>query len=485
MNQIHRTALFTLTLTLVLFACSGPKPANIEQPQEPAAAQDLVKQDSVPQETVATVALDTVNVIVRDTLSQEEYNALMAALKPKLNTKQRQRKKADAPTRKGYDYNLLNIEGDEGVIPLKDVFPFYTIGLYGNVESVTETTFTIEEKNGIYFKQKSGECLYELNERGDFTRIIRSEPDKRDIIVLLCKYDNYGNITYYKYDEGKYKDKSEWTAKYIYDDKGKLIAEEKNSGMTIFQYDRNDKLAEELCYDDQDKLISCKRYNRNGKLSEELYYDGKDSLIGCTKYDNKGRIILESPTFALGLPSIGATAKYRYKKKGAYTIQLQSVQLQPSDKERWFPIANYDSQGRRTFYKSHPDNTIPYWGKSTYDNKGNLIYYHVTPNDLEVHDSKDYPTDIRAKYDAYNRLIGLNGIWQWLGDKLNISNKYDAKGNLVLVKYESRRVAIKYDSQGNAVQKIEYQVMENIENEGTKREIWPISITEYKIAYRK
>lgn len=459
MNQIHRTALFTLTLTLVTLACSGPRPINVEQPQEPTAVQDTVKQDTVSQETVATVALDTVNLIVRDTLSQEEYNALMAALKPKLNTKQRQRKKAMAPSRQGYDYNNLEDYGwGESGVPIINIFPNYCIGLYGNVESVREATYTISEGNGIYFKQKSRECLYELNERGDFTRIIRSEPDQRN--VILCKYDNYGNITYYKSDEKNHKRateyKAEYKTEYKYDDEGRLISKTKtdlqsnepSTENTIFQYDRNGKLIKELCY------------------------DGKDSLVGYTKYDRNGRI-LEMPCYYQYYYTT-IIAKYKYKKKGAYTIQLQHCK-----DYGWIPVAKYDSQGKcvkEKYFRKFID-----WyslAKYSYDNKGNLVYYHHTPNNLEVHDFGDSPSDIHAKYDAYNRLITLNGSW-WSAP-VSLSNKYDARGNLILqdndmdfVGYSSA-TAYKYDSQGNVVQKIEYN-----------NEKKPVTVTEYNIVYRK
>ena len=209
MNGVYRIVFTVIALTIAVVSCSEQQSRVIEQTQESTAVQDTLAV--VPQDTLVFTA-------TRDTITLAEYEAMKSEITaPKKKAKGRQRKKAKAPTRQGLDcYISAYIEPELEPTDL---------GLYGNVESVRETEYSIFEENGKYIKQKSSVYFYELSEHGDFAKVIRYEPDKEAFVISQynCNYNKDGKMTYLQYNDRGWN--NEWRQteeKYKYDDEGNL-----------------------------------------------------------------------------------------------------------------------------------------------------------------------------------------------------------------------------------------------------------------------
>ena len=432
MNNVYRTILTVIALTIAVISCSEQQPRAIEQTQETTAVQDTTLLD-----TLAVVPRDTlVFTVTRDTITLADYEAVKATLAvPKSKAKGRQRKKAKAPSRQGLDCYI------SAYIELEPT----DLGLYGNVESVKKTEYSIFEENGKYIKQKTKKYIYELNERGDFIKVTQYEPGKEAFVLSQCYYNKDGKMTYRQYNDRGWN--NEWRQaeeKYKYDDEGKLIAKESGASLTIFQYDRKGQIVKELTYD-------------------------ADTLCYIKKYDNKGRIIKE---LSYECDTLFNAAIYRYSRRGSISIKEQLIDFGEWYRKDWYVVAEYDVHGRilEEYNYYNPD----CFGLSeySYDKRGNRTSYSCHPRFGYMEDGGDMPALATYTYDSYNRLISSEGISKIGYNQL--TNKYDTKGNLVHHKCDSYLKSFKYDSVGNVVETIEGDSDSN-----------RLTFTEYEITYRK
>lgn len=431
MNGVYRIVFTVIALTIAVVSCSEQQSRVIEQTQESTAVQDTLAV--VPQDTLVFTA-------TRDTITLAEYEAMKSEITaPKKKAKGRQRKKAKAPTRQGLDcYISAYIEPELEPTDL---------GLYGNVESVRETEYSIFEENGKYIKQKSSVYFYELSEHGDFAKVIRYEPDKEAFVISQynCNYNKDGKMTYLQYNDRGWN--NEWRQteeKYKYDDEGKLIAKESGAYLTIFQYDRKGQIVKELTYN-------------------------ADTLSYIKKYDNKGRIIKE---LSYECDTLFNAAIYRYSRRGSISIKEQLMDFGEWYRKVWYVVAEYDEHDRILVEYNYYSPDCFGLSDYSYDKRGNRTSFSCHPRFGYMEDGGDMPVVAYYTYDSYNRLISSIG-----GSKMSynqFTNKYDAKGNLVHHKCDSYLISFKYDSVGNVVETIKGDSDSN-----------RLTLTEYEITYRK
>jgi YD repeat-containing protein len=84
---------------------------------------------------------------------------------------------ADAPKRHGWDNDNLG-------------------PLYGNVESVTITSYSLKDSSGVLSRSKIEEkYCYNFNQSGDVTELADYKSDGSLWYKYIYKYDSQGNIT--------------------------------------------------------------------------------------------------------------------------------------------------------------------------------------------------------------------------------------------------------------------------------------------------
>ena len=164
--------------------------------------------------------------------------------------------KAEAPERQGW----------------KEDFP-----LYGDVESVVETRYKLEDKfgevvrGGIRHRYK-----YYFNYAGDVIKAGPCNSDGSLSAKWLYKYDSYGNMI----EIARYRSN------------GSLV------GKDIYKYDSSGNMVEEAWYDSYGslnlKLIY--KYDSRENMIERARYKSDGSLIekGIYKYDSSGNKIEEA-----------------------------------------------------------------------------------------------------------------------------------------------------------------------------------------------
>ena len=172
--------------------------------------------------------------------------------------------------------------------------------LYGDVESVVETMYKLEEKFGEVVRGDILGCYkYYFNDAGD--------------VIEDARYNSYGSLSsksIYKYDSSGNMIESAWYDsdgslfyKYIYkyDSSGNMIEEASYEsdgslgGKAIYKYDSSGNKIEGAWYR-SDGLLFHKyiyKYDSSGNRIEEAWYDSDGSLFWkfIYKYDSSGNRI--------------------------------------------------------------------------------------------------------------------------------------------------------------------------------------------------
>ena len=128
--------------------------------------------------------------------------------------------------------------------------------LYGNVESLTITSYSIKDSSGVLSRSKIKEKFcYNFNQSGDVTERAKYNSDGSLDYKLTFKYDSKGNVT----EEARYTSAGSLLWKYIY------------------KYDTKGNKTELAKYDSAGSLIwkSIYKYDSKGNKTEMTIYDGE------------------------------------------------------------------------------------------------------------------------------------------------------------------------------------------------------------------
>ena len=323
--------------------------------------------------------------------------------------------------------------------------------LYGDVESVNITYYTLVDKFGEIVKEKvDRKCIYRFNSKGDVVECCSYNSDGSLNEEQLSKYDSQGNeIEYAKYNRYG---TPEWKNFYKYDSQGNKIEHAHYNGdgslhsKYLYKYDSQGNTIEEAWYKGDGSLEEkafCK-YNAHGKISEKNYYNRYDSLIYQTvyEYDSHGNL-----TFEAGYDNSGFDGERRLRHQHSFeydshgnVIGWEEMCSSLSTSHYLQHRYTYDAQGHMIEETLEYEKELVY-NKTLYeyDSKGNVIKIAEYKNDIDP---------LRLKYDV----------------------SYDYKKCTL-----SKTTVIKYDAQGNWIEKIEY-----------KSDIMiPVEMEERTIIYRK
>ena len=374
--------------------CEKPDEMAIEQVEQ---SHQTATEEIEPAEQKASIYQNSPTLI-----SQEEYAELTAAATPKPVNSQSQRKKKSAPKRRGCDFGLVDFLSNpynrekydqDSSLPI-------LLGLYGDVESVTLSTFNITKEDSLFYKRPCEEdkLICELNKQGNFTKIIETYPTN-------IEYDHRGRIVKegVKYDA--------------------LDRVTKGKGGTF-----SDNVA--YLYLPSDYIGI-----KPGFYNNKIY----------TIYDKHGRVV-EVINDAYH-ENAGGAFSHSYCK---YDATGNLVRVRMGARIPDFPDGEGESFG--------------VWNESLYeyryDRYNRLISidsYCITFGGMEI-DSSHYT----FQYDAIGNLILLTRS-QGHSDYYSISENISYKNSVItLIKnaYKNRKLtgksAFKYDSKGNVVQKINY-----------------------------
>ena len=151
---------------------------------------------------------------------------------------------ADAPKRQGWDYKYKT--------PLTP--------LYGNVESLTITEYSLKDSLGVLSRSKiEVKNCFNFNESGDVTERAKYNSDGSLNDKFIYKYDKKGNMTEYAW----YKSDGSFIHKYIYkyDKKGNMTE--------IASYNLFGLLSRERIYE----------YDKKGNKIKEVWYNSDGSFV--------------------------------------------------------------------------------------------------------------------------------------------------------------------------------------------------------------
>ena len=177
------------------------------------------------------------------------------------------------------------------------------VTLYGDIETLTMTTYYVEDKFGELINGDVEELVdYCFNTAGDVTKYTRYGSDGSLVWKRISKFDSQGRIT----EEAGYEPDGSLYGKWIskYNSAGYKIEEGEYSTSgslrfkTIFKYDAQGEMIEEAQYDSdggtREKIIYS--YDSAGNKIKKATYDADNSLDIYTtyKYDANGNMIQEA-----------------------------------------------------------------------------------------------------------------------------------------------------------------------------------------------
>lgn len=235
--------------------------------------------------------------------------------------------KAEAPNRQGW---------------------YEDITLYGDIESLTMTTYYVEDKFGELINSSVGESIdYCFNAAGDVTKYTRYGSDGSLAWKRISKFDSQGRMT----EEAGYEPDGSLYGKWIskYNSAGYKIEEGEYSTSgslrykTIFKYDAQGNVIEEAQYNSDGEMrekvfykynsagnkikraiynadgsldsYTTYEYDANGNMIQEAKYSANDSLIQKSIYKYLNRVLIEKTTYdAYG--ELSYTLVYEHDSQG-------------------------------------------------------------------------------------------------------------------------------------------------------------------------
>ena len=375
--------------------------SDCEKPDEMAIEQVEQSHQTATEEIESIESQSSIYQNSPTLISQEEYAELTAAATPKSVKSKRQRKKKNAPKRRGCDFGLVDFLSNpynsekyyqDSSLPI-------LMGLYGDVECVTLSTFNITEADSLFYKRPREEdkLICELNKQGNFTKIIETYPTSIE-----------------------------------YNHRGRIIKE----GV---KYDALDRVTE----------------GKGGTFSDNIVYLYLPSdYIGIkpgfynnkiyTIYDKHGRVV-EVINDAYHVNAGGALSHSYCKYDAAGNLVRIHMRARIPD----FPDGEGESFGvwNESFYEHRYDR---YNRLISIDSYSNLAGCEI------------YSSHYTFQYDAIGDLILLTRS-EGHSDYSSLSENISYKNHVIaLIKnaYKNRKLtgksAFKYDSKGNVVQKINY-----------------------------
>lgn len=249
-----------------------------------------------------------------------------------------------------------------------------SLKLQGPVKSLTEVTYTAEDKFGEIVKTKKRvSATYDFNRAGQITKAVYEKDGDR--ITAVYKFHKNGKLAEIAENAGEYgktvtlfNESGLLTELNEYDEKGKLERKRKN------KYNGKNLIVESSLYNGDGSLHSKETfgYDKSDRLSIEKHFDDKDNqnVTKLLAYHNNGLPGLEDVITAYHDGAVSLSKTYFH-----YNAKNQLV-----EKENIFTI-DEPEQKSQTFLKME------------YDSKGNMI--------KETKDEKNYTTNSYT-YDSHD-----------------------------------------------------------------------------------
>lgn len=312
----------------------------------------------------------------------------------------------------------------------KDRYGWHHETLYGDVQSVTVTTYNVKDHFGQIVKNGLNEkVVYLFNSQGDVTEY-----------TTYCEGKGFfSSLDIYKKNIYKYDEQHDIIEEITYDGDGSM------SNKRIFKY---------VLYNGLKKKTEEASYKRDGSLSEKILY----------KHNYQGKNEVE---------------EYYYKGDG--TLQFIEIYIYQTSKPynllekiRIGEMLTFASDATSVQYNDEWSFKDIY----EYNNKGEMI------KKVSYHHSKIFGVEeigkITYKYNT-GRVTEIRSEFQFSSNNKVLIYTYDSDGNLIEVsqfdkdgKLEEKYIN-EYDENRNRIYTVYYigEIMK------------PITITEYDITYRK
>lgn len=175
-------------------------------------------------------------------------------------------------------------------------------GLYGNIEKVTISEYTVTTSFGEENRSLKEQKVYLFNTDGNVAEIITD--DSREICTynddgLLCKVQetsrwggtikSEGTITYH--DNGKIAEAEEYSSGYL---KKKSTFNKSGIITSLTEYDSYGRISkkEDYSYNKYGKIEKCISYSSSGsvKTTQKYIYDKKNKLTEIKEFDSDGKL---------------------------------------------------------------------------------------------------------------------------------------------------------------------------------------------------